>query len=102
MEAFRDEKAALESKGATVVAISTDPPEKLAKFKAALGAQLRFVADPGAELVSLYDVKMPLVKVAKRQTFIVGRDRRIVQVISGRDAVDAGATIEACPLPGAG
>lgn len=102
MEAFRDERAALEERGATVVALSTDSREKLADFRAAIGADFRFVADPKAEIASAYGVKMPLVAVAQRRTFVLDRERRIVKIVSGKDAVEVTSAIEVCPLPGAG
>lgn len=48
--------------------------------------------------MALYDVKMPIVNISKRYTFVVGEDRRILRVDSGGDAIDASSAIAVCSL----
>lgn len=45
-----------------------------------------------------YDVKLPLVKLAKRVTFVIGKDRRILSRESGGAALDPQGALTACPL----
>jgi thioredoxin-dependent peroxiredoxin len=45
-----------------------------------------------------YGVKTPLVTFAKRYTFVIGKDRKVLHVDSGGDAIDPGAAMEACRL----
>ncbi len=68
------------------------------KFKAELKAPYAFVPDPDAKLVSLYDVKAPVVKIASRTTFVIGPDRKVIAIQSGGDAIDPGGAIKACSL----
>ena len=75
-----------------------DEPEKLAAFKADLKAPFTFIADPDGKVVNLYDVKTPIVSLAKRYTFVIGPDRKILKIQSGGDAIDPDAAIVACPL----
>jgi thioredoxin-dependent peroxiredoxin len=56
------------------------------------------VADPDAKLVELYDVKTPLVDYSKRVTFVIGKDRKILKIESGDDAIDPDGAIQACGL----
>lgn len=77
-----------------------DSKEKLREFKASLKAQFAFVADPDGKIISQYDVKMPVVSLAKRYTFVIGEGRKILKVDSGADAVDPQAAIASCPLHG--
>jgi peroxiredoxin len=74
-----------------------DDAETLKKFKAELKAPFSFIPDPEGKVVGLYDVKMPVIAAAKRYSFVVGQDRKILKVSSGADAVNPEAAIVACP-----
>jgi peroxiredoxin len=75
-----------------------DNRETLAKFKEEVKAPFIFIPDPDGKVVKLYDVKSPEVSYAKRTSFVIGPDRKIVKVQSGAEAVDPTGAIEACPL----
>ncbi len=62
-------------------------------------APFAFIADEDASLTKAYGVKTPLVDFALRYTFLVGPDRKILKVDSGKDAVDPTTTIVACSIP---
>ncbi len=81
-----------------MLAVSADDVETQRKFKASLGATFPFVADPQATLISLYGVKTPVVKFAMRTTFVIGKDRMIVSVTSGGDAIDPKAATDAATM----
>lgn len=98
LTAYRDRYKDVENANAQVLAISMDPPDKLKAFKESLQATFAFVPDPKGELVAKYDVKMPLISLAKRYTFVVGEGRKILKVESGSDAIDPNAAIVSCPL----
>ncbi len=75
-----------------------DDGETLKKFKTELKAPYSFIPDPEGKIVAQYDVKMPAVSMAKRYSFVVGPDRKVIKVQSGADAVDPSEAIAACPL----
>ena len=75
-----------------------DDAKTLARFKAELKAPFHFVADPKGEVVKQFDVKMPVISLAQRYSFVVGPDRKILEVSTGKDAIDPSAAIESCPL----
>ena len=58
------------------------------KFKESLKATFPFIADAGAKLIGLYDVKTPVVTFANRTTFVIDQARKIVSITTGGDAVD--------------
>ena len=89
----------MRGKNAQVIAVSTDKPEKQAAFREKLGAPYPFIADTDAALTKLYDVKMPVVKVANRVTFVIGTDGKILRIETGGDAIDPTGALEACPVP---
>jgi thioredoxin-dependent peroxiredoxin len=75
-----------------------DDEETLKRFKAELKAPFAFIPDPEGKLVKDYDVKTPVVSFAQRYTFVIGEDRKILKVESGKDAIDPSGAIMACPL----
>jgi peroxiredoxin len=70
----------------------------LARFKESLKAPFPFVPDPDAKLTNLYDVKTPVLTLSNRYTFVIGEERKILKVESGKDAIDPNGAIVACPL----
>lgn len=70
----------------------------MAKFKESLKAQFPFIPDPDAKLTKLYDVKTPVMTLANRYTFVIGEDRKVLKVESGKDAIDPNGAIVSCPL----
>lgn len=75
-----------------------DDAETLARFKAELKAPFLFIPDPEGKIVKAFDVKTPVVSFAKRYTFVIGEDRKILKVESGGDAINPEGAIAACPL----
>ncbi|MBJ6759835.1 peroxiredoxin [Myxococcaceae bacterium JPH2] len=98
LTAYKDRYAEVEKLQGQVLAISMDDAETLTRFKTDLKAPFPFIPDPEGKLVGAYDVKMPVLSLAKRYTFTVGEGRKILKVDSGGDAVDPTGAITACPL----
>jgi thioredoxin-dependent peroxiredoxin len=84
--------------GAQVLAISADDMATQQKFKAELEATFPFIADADAKLIELYDVKLPVLTLANRTTFVIDKSRKIVSVTTGGDAVDPTAALGAATL----
>ena len=95
MQAFRDRYAQLRESEAQVLAISTDTPERQAKFRESLGAPFSFIADSDARLTTLYGNKVPILKMARRTSFVIGPDGKIQRIDRGRNAVDPHGAITA-------
>jgi peroxiredoxin Q/BCP len=68
------------------------------EFKDSLKAPFTFIPDPEGKLVKLYDVKLPVVSMAQRATFVVGKDLKVLDVQVGQDALDPTKALAACPL----
>ena len=98
MSAYRDRYTDVQKLQGQLLAVSTDDKDTLVKFKDSLKAPFDFVPDPDAKLTNLYDVKMPVMTLANRYTFVIGEDRKILKVDSGKDAVDPKGAIASCPL----
>ncbi len=80
------------------MAVSTDKEATQASFRREIGAPFAFISDQGGALTRLYGVKTPIVTFAKRYTFVIGKERRILHVDSGGDAIDTGGALQACSL----
>lgn len=98
LTAYRDQFAQIEKNHATVIAVSIDSPKTQAEFKASLKAPFSFVADDDAALVKKYDVKVPVLPLAKRVTFVIGAGLKVLSKQDGGDALDPAGAVQACSL----
>jgi len=81
-----------------MVAVSMDDAPTMKKFKESLKADYPMISDPQGKVVGAYDVRATPMPFAQRFTFVIGQDRKILQVQSGSDAIDPSGSIKACPL----
>ena len=98
LKGYRDRHEELTRAHGRVLAVSMDDAPTMAKFKQSLGADFTFVPDPQGELVKLFDVKMPLLSMPRRYTFVIGEGRRVLKVEAGSDAANPAGALGACPL----
>ena len=98
LTAYRDQFAQIEKHHATVIAVSTDTQKTQGEFKASLKAPYAFVGDDDAVLVKKYDVKMPILPLAKRVTFVVGPGLKVLSKQEGNDALEPAGAVQACSL----
>lgn len=69
--AFRDAITLIWDQNAEVYGISTDGIDALAKFHQQYKLKFTLLSDPDAKVTDAYGVKMPVLKMAKRWTFIL-------------------------------
>jgi peroxiredoxin len=81
-----------------VIAVSGDDADTAKKFRDSLKAPYSFVSDEKGTLMKAYDVKYPLVTVAKRVTFVIGTGRKVLAIQEGMDAIDPSGAVGACSL----
>ena len=70
-----------ESKGAVVLAVSSDKEEAQAKFKAKYELPFPVLADPEHEAGKAYGVEKPDSPYFERSTFVIGADGNVVKVM---------------------
>lgn len=88
--AFRDAIKVIRNENADVFGISTDDVENLQKFHKEHQLTFTLLSDPDAKVTEAYGVKMPIVTVAKRWTFILDPSLVIRQIDDDVDpAMDA-------------
>ncbi len=76
-------------------AVSTDTPEKNKEFAESLGADYPILADPDKKAAEPYGVLMPVVGVAKRWTFYIGKDGKILAIDKDVKVDTAGGDVAA-------
>lgn len=76
--AFRDSHAELQEIGAVVVGISTDDAPTQCRFADFMRAPFPLIADPRGEITRAYDVRWPVLNIAKRVTFVIGPSQVIL------------------------
>jgi peroxiredoxin len=82
-----------------VIAVSSDGADTLKSWRDELKASnVTFVSDEDLKLIHLFDVKMPVLGLASRHTFVIGKDRKVLSVEEGSDAINPEGAIRACPL----
>jgi thioredoxin-dependent peroxiredoxin len=80
------------------VGISTDSVETQKKFKEENKLPYPLLSDEGGKVAKQYGGTIPVVGVANRATFVVGKDGTIKEIITGSDAIDPGGAISSCPI----
>jgi peroxiredoxin Q/BCP len=76
-------------------AASTDTAQKNKEFAESLGADFPILADPDKQAAEPYGVLMPVVGLAKRWTFYIGKDGKILYIDQSVNVDTAGADIAA-------
>ena len=77
---LRDRMGELQTNNVTVIGVSFDSVESHKKFIAQYNLNFTLLADPDGKIVGAYDVKMPMMNMAKRVSFLIGTDGKIVHV----------------------
>jgi peroxiredoxin Q/BCP len=76
-------------------AASTDSAEKNKEFAESLGVDYPILSDPDGRTAQAYGARMPVVGVAKRWTFYIGVDGKILAIDRDVKADTAGADVAA-------
>ena len=73
--------------------MSTDTPQKNKEFAESLGADFPILADPDRQAAEPYGVLVPMVGVAKRWTFYIGTNGKILFIDKDVQVDHAGADV---------
>ncbi len=77
---FRDRMGELQTNNVEVIGVSHDSVDSHKKFADAYKLNFTLVADPDGKIIAAYDAKMPVVSMAKRVSFLIGLDGKVVHV----------------------
>lgn len=77
---LRDRMGDLQADDVEVIGVSHDSVDSHKKFIEKYQLNFTLVADPDGKIISAYDVKMPLLPMSKRVSFLIGRDGKVIHV----------------------
>ena len=77
---FRDRLGELQTNNVAVVGVSFDSAASHRKFIAEYKLNFTLLADTNGTIIKAYDVKMPVMNLARRISFLIGTDGKIVHV----------------------
>lgn len=89
----------LQEAGAEVIGVSADHQDTSERFRKSLALPFPLVGDASGDILRAYRVRWPLIGLARRVTYVVGRDRRIRSTYASQLAVDDHVA-EACAVVG--
>jgi peroxiredoxin Q/BCP len=95
--AFGREFENLRKTGCEVVGVSHDTQEVNDRFRTSLGLPYPLVGDPEGTILRDYKVRWPMLGLAQRVTYVVGRDRRVRLAFHSEFDMDAHAS-QACQM----
>ena len=99
MKAYQADIAKFEEAGAQVLGISVDSREKNKAFAESLGVSFPILSDETKTASRAYGVLVPILRLARRVTFVIDKEGVIREVIRGREAIDPSGAIHACAPP---
>lgn len=85
--AFRDNSKKIEELGAKIYGISVNTVKDQKKFAEKYKLNFQLLADEDAVVAKLFDVKRPIIDIAKRWTFIIDPDGKIADIGEDVDPV---------------
>jgi len=77
---FRDRMGEMQKDNVEVIGVSFDSAESHKQFIAQYKLNFRLLSDPDGKIVDLYDVRVVGRKMARRVSFLIGLDGKIVHV----------------------
>lgn len=98
MKAYQADIAAFENSGAQVIGISVDSPAKNKAFAESLGASFPILSDSRRTVSKAYGVLIPIIRLAKRTTFVIDREGIIQAILRKADAENPDNALGSCSL----
>jgi thioredoxin-dependent peroxiredoxin len=81
-----------------VIGISVDSAKRNKDFAAELHITFPILSDESKEVTKEYGVLYPLIRVAKRVTFVIDRQGIVREITEGGEAADPNKTAQSCSL----
>jgi thioredoxin-dependent peroxiredoxin len=77
---LRDRMGELQTNNVEVIGVSHDSVDSHKKFADEYKLNFTLVADSDGKIIEAYDVKMPIMSMSKRVSFLIGLDGKIIHV----------------------
>jgi thioredoxin-dependent peroxiredoxin len=96
LTAYQADTATFERAGAQVIGISVDSRAKNKAFAQELGIRFPILSDEARTVTKQYGVLIPLIRLAKRATFLIDERGIISAIQKGREAAEPGNVLGFC------
>ncbi len=97
--AYQADIAKFEKAGAQVIGISVDSRDTNKAFAQELGIKFPILSDESKTVSKQYGVLIPLIRFAKRTTFLIDKNGIVRAIQKGGEAADPANALEACSMP---
>jgi peroxiredoxin len=96
MKGFQENVQKLEAADTQVLGVSMDSTFSNAEWAKQIGVTFPLLSDWGGEVTQTYGIYNPQYKAARRVTFLIDKEGKIVEMSVDRDAVDPTAIVTSC------
>jgi len=96
MKAFQQNMEKLEAADTQVLGVSMDSPFSNAAWAKEIDVKFPILSDWGGEVTKQFGIYNPQYKAARRTTFLIDKDGKIVEVKVDREAIDPTAIVTSC------
>jgi peroxiredoxin (alkyl hydroperoxide reductase subunit C) len=96
MQAFQQNLTKLEAADTQVLGVSMDSSFSNKAWAEKIGVTFPLLSDWGGDVTKQYGLYNPQYKAARRATFVIDKDGKVVELTMDKEAVDPTKTVEAC------
>ena len=99
MKAYQEKLKTLEAADTQVLGVSMDSTFANAAFAEKIGVTFPLLSDWGGEVTKKYGIYNPAYKAARRVTFLIDKNGKVIEMQKDSEAVDPTAIVTACTRP---
>jgi mycoredoxin-dependent peroxiredoxin len=96
MKAFQDQLKTLEGADTQVLGVSMDSPFANKAWAQQIGVTFPLLSDMGGDISKEYGVYNPTYKAARRVTYLIDKDGKVVEMQKDKDALDPTSVVTMC------
>ena len=96
MKAYQDQLKTLEGTDTQVLGVSMDSPFANKAWAQQIGVTFPLLSDMGGDISKEYGVYNPSYKAARRVTYLIDKDGKVVEMQKDRDAIDPTEVVTSC------
>ncbi len=96
MKSFQQNLQKLEAADTQVLGVSMDSPYSNKAWADQIGVTFPLLSDWGGDTTKKYGLYSPAYKAARRATFLIGKDGKVLEVHLDKQALDPHNVVQAC------
>ena len=96
MKAFQEQLKKLEGADTQVLGVSMDSPFANKAWATQIGVTFPLLSDLGGDASKEYGVYNPTYKAARRVTYLIDKEGKVVEMQKDRDAIDPSSVVTSC------